>query len=371
MARPSGLETFLMNGRRSLLLSLAMAVGTCSVARAWSAVLPPDVRNTTNAAAVRPQIQAFLAPQIAKLSGTDATEQSAAKDAIVAEVQPGAAGKPSDLFYDAYCEALDAAFKPLLKNSDIRVRLNLAVIAARVAERAPSPRLLPTVTALLGDDNEAVALWAVKAAKPLVPAVLNVPANAKNNTLIPAVVAAAGKFVNSGPLIQSAYSALSIEQAAVAVNRAAWNGAVPLAVKGVLDIMAKRVEAYAKDGVPQMPNAEGVPLLFLTQTSVWPNQPADLQTQTVQTISNLISVAGQHVGRVPRSDREGVLATIVIAAKGLSVVGLEPAAKPLTTINAGTDDLELQKRVTDLYPNLVKKYPALKPAPKIAAPAAQ
>lgn len=349
-----------------------MAVGMCSVAPAWSAVLPPDVRNTTNAAAVKPKIQEFLGPQIAKLSGADAAEQSAAKDAIIAEVQSGAAGKPSDFFFDAYCEALDAAFKPLLKSTDPRVRLNLAVISARVAERAPSTRLLPTVTALLGDDNEAVALWAVKAAKPLLPTVLNVPAVAKGNTLIPAVVAAAGKFVNSGPLVQSAYSALSIEQAETAVKRAAWKDAVPLAAKGIQDIISKRIEVYVKDGVPQMPSIETSPLTFLTQNSVWPNQPSDVQAQTVQVISNLISVAGQRVPVIAqRSDRDGLVSNIVIAAKGMSVVGLETAAKPLVSINAGTADADLQARVNALYPEIVKKYPGLKPPPKIAPPPAQ
>jgi hypothetical protein len=383
-----------MIGRRFVVILVVLLSGFAPVA--WAATLPASVRQSSSAAVITAPINTFLAGQITALTGTNPTAQSAAKDAIIAEALSSGTDKPSGIFLAVYATALDAALKPAVASKDVRVRLNAAVVAGRVAEKANSAGLVPTVLALLKDENQAVALMAVKAAKPLIPPVLNaaasVPAPAARAggaagaanaagpqiPLIQALVAATTKFADFGPLVQSAYEALQIEQAATNVPRANWNFAVPAVVKAIQEIMAARLELY-KSGVPDMPQVDPKVGNFLILTQgVWSAAPAQ-QVQTIQLLSNLISLAGQRVALTPDRTKKEDLIGVIKQAGGYLVVlggrekpkypGLDAAAKPVSDLGPASAEQQVTAATSGLFEDL-KKIPSLsslQPPPTISS----
>src|SRR5205085_2577218 len=141
-------------------------------------------KQLTNTAPCRPQMQSFISAQVAALAGTGAS-QSAARDALIAEASDGAQ-PASPAYLDTYAELLNPAVGKLASNPQMRVRLNAAIVTARVAERADNSRLADAAVAFINDKSEPVALWGLKAARALIPAVLRDPLLAPNNKLVPA-----------------------------------------------------------------------------------------------------------------------------------------------------------------------------------------
>ena len=60
----------------------------------------------------------------------------------------------------------------IMSNQSVAVRLNAAIVVARVGEKTASAALQPAVITLLSDKSDAVKLWGLKAAKFVLPAVL-------------------------------------------------------------------------------------------------------------------------------------------------------------------------------------------------------
>jgi hypothetical protein len=196
--------------------------------------------------------------------------------------------------------------------------------------------------------------------------------------LIQALVAAATKFADFGPLVQSAYEALQIEQAATNVPRANWNFAVPVVVKAIQEIMAARIELY-KTGIPDMPQVDPKVGNFLILTQgVWSAAPAQ-QVQTIQLLSNLISLAGQRVALTPdRTKKEDLIGVIKQAGGHLVVLGgrekpkypgMDAAAKPVSDLGAASAETQVTAATSGLFADL-KKIPSLsslQPPPTISS----
>src|SRR5689334_1207421 len=121
------------------LLLAALSYCTCRAA----ATLPQDVRQTTSGQSVKAQVEKFIEGNITKVTSDDPAALKEGREGIIAEVQQPTptAPAPSDQFLDVYAEVLNKQLQPLAKSDNVRVRLNIAIIAARVAEKAHNVRL--------------------------------------------------------------------------------------------------------------------------------------------------------------------------------------------------------------------------------------
>lgn len=244
----------------------------------------------------REKVLEFIEFHAKALGGEDADARTQSRDALLAG---GVAktGSPaySPGYLDVYADVLNKSLKPLATNPSMVVRLNVAIVAAKVARSADNTRLIETVQVLLTDKTEGVQLWALRAAVYILPAELRVSGGAKNDKLIPAIVQLA-KQKTSGSIVNEAYNALSLNY----TDREKLN-TIPANIKTEMfsaviphihSILKDRVAAYAAGTVTE-PGAERDAAKFLTNSTVWGLQDAKLKTATLQALLDVIDTGSK------------------------------------------------------------------------------
>jgi hypothetical protein len=348
----------------------------------WSAEppLPDSVRTSTNGAAVRDQVQKFIKDNLAKLVGDDPAAVKEAREVLVlavTQVTPTTPA-PSAQFLDVFASVLNETLLAEVKDKKPQTRLNIAVLVARVAEKANNGQLTNITVVLLDDENQGVALWAIKATKFLIPPVLGNAVAAKDNKLIPGLLAAVKKHVNRGPIVQAAYEAMKISKDGPnAVSQSSWKIVVPVVINTTLDIVEERLKLYS-NGIPAWPGVEKEGISHLVSTGIYqtPLEPAmqkKLHERTVQVISNLIGIVSQRL-QAAGANRQELNGLLKNAASSLLVI---PSLKENDTIkklyaistNAPAD--EVIAKAQAIYPVLkqVEEFKALTPPPALSEPA--
>ncbi len=325
-------------------------------------------------------ITAFINTQVAKLGGEDPEARRAGREKLVTEASSAGSPPASPDYQRIYATTLNGALTPVLSSPNVAARLNAAIAVARIAEKTSSAALAPAVTTLLADKSEAVRLWALRAAKFVLPAVLQTNA-ASGNTLINAIVTA-GKSDPGGMLMSDAYEALSLNFTDSAkYTPAQWTTMVGATVPVLLKTASERAEMY-KTGIPPTPAAEKPALTILTTNSIWRVETVAQQVQTVQLLSDLLSLAANRATALQGPDREQVLLLVQHVGRVIWVAGanvndnnVKAITPPITTIGANTTNDKILAAVAPVYPALikVKGWEKLTPPPSLgegtAAPA--
>jgi hypothetical protein len=265
--------------------------------------LPPGVQSATvEGPDDKLAISKFVTDQFAILVGTNFTAQSNARKALMAQLSRGSTPAYYTEFSRAWSTAATAA---LAKNPPISIRLNIAIVTQTLADNSLILDPEPLVVQLINDKDPSVSLWGIKAAKPLVLGLLQLPkgsgkAPVLSHPTVAAVVDAVkrhGKSDIAGIIASDAYNSLVVT-AIPDVNVAQVNAMVPPLVEPLLDILEFRISQY-KDGVPasagkltgpQNPGAEHTIGTFLS-TSYNYVTPA-LQKRIVQDLVNLLTYVG-------------------------------------------------------------------------------
>src|SRR3989442_417010 len=113
-------------------------------ALAQTAVITDAVKTSPDVAANRATIQQYVDAAAKRLASEEVDDQSKGRTQLVDGAQlraGGANAQPSDAYLDAYALAVAKALTPLTGHDDMRVRLNAAIAAARIAEKASNLRL--------------------------------------------------------------------------------------------------------------------------------------------------------------------------------------------------------------------------------------
>lgn len=301
--------------------SILLLLRFIAYSSALGAILPAEVRTTTNSQAYREAIRNFIDQQVGMLVGADAAAQSAARQTLVAEVQGGSAEqtRPSPVFLDVYSELLCNSLKPHVQNPDPRIRLNVAIVAAKVAEQAGNARLEPVILDLLKDPSEAVTLWAVKGCKYLFPTILSNPTVQQDDPLLPAFLQAVQRNLQSGAIVQSAYEALRADQVS-GLSTANWEQAASAMVEAMHTLLEIRLADFRKQ-VPPLSTAEPTATTCLVDARVWRIQTPAQRLRTVQIAADLMSLASQHWSAVDAVRRADLAELISKSAGGIWVVG--------------------------------------------------
>jgi hypothetical protein len=301
----------------------------------------------------------------------DPDHQSQARQALIANASTPQGAAPS--FLDSYATALDAQLKNIINSPSIRVRLNAAIVAAKVAEKADNTRLSSTIAALMMDKSEGVALWGLKGARAIMPAVLRNPLQqpAVLQNLIPAVQAHP-----TGAVVQEAYAALNI------LGRKGVTPQMQATVtQHMLALMGARVKGYL-NGIPDEPMAEAVAETFLADvtpvTGLW-NSGAltpQLKMQILQGLSDLVSVQGQRaaVGNqddlnklVPALKWMGATLQVIAGPSQLNDAALLTAAADLRKVEVGLGGASIAQKANAASVALQnnKQFGTVNPPPKI------
>lgn len=279
----------------ALAASLAHAQPTAPPFVPTSPVIPVSI--ITSAApspAELAGIKAYTAAWVGLMTanGAGAPGISVVRHNLVASSNAPPPNGPSAAFCLAYFTELNNNFKPLLNNSSADVRLNVAITIAKVTGNA-NPKngtnvgnaaLVPCILEQLKDKDDAVCLWAMKAAGNVIGPAFTGP----NNPLVNAVTASAAAHQFKGCIVDEAYQAL--DPSSQGIPAAVQGVAQPVLIAQLLNLYGQRVALYSK-GIPDSPTAEKWPSLYLTKGATWPLLKDPQKVQAMQLMLNLIAFA--------------------------------------------------------------------------------
>jgi hypothetical protein len=222
-----------------------------------------------------------------------------------------------------YPESLNAAMLRVLTTGTPRAKLNAAVVLERVAGKTASPALVPATSALLSDRSEAIALWGIKTARPLIAA-----GGAPAGTLAPKVVSAFWAHPASGPIAEESYAALLPD-----------GPLQPAVVQALLTVLEARVAAYGNGAIPPSPGAEQRVPAYLSVTC-WRLADQATQKRILTDLGSLTLTTANTVAD-GNTDRT-VLETARLSANAVESIGTQlhddaliMAAKALEDIQPG------------------------------------
>jgi hypothetical protein len=286
----------------------------------------------------------------------------AARDTLIAECTAGS----SDSYFDVYAQEVNAAVVTLLSKNPLprlRVRLNLAVMIEAIAHIANTDKVEPAVIKLINDPADVVALWGMKAAKPVIRAVLSNPTPNANDPLIQAILPAVKQHAKAGYVAAEAYPALipdSLDGVTVITLGTIFNP--------IMDVLKYRVSLYLA-GVPDMPEAETAVIRFLSNSTIRAISNAQQMQDIVQTLLNLLSVAGQQSQAAAKGDLEQINKTLKYVAQSLSIIaGQNVNLNLVMGISPSMPGAQVYQRTKTVYDLLKPVFPYLQPPPS-ATPA--
>ncbi|HLL90777.1 MAG TPA: hypothetical protein VK324_15860 [Tepidisphaeraceae bacterium] len=310
--------------------------------------------------ALEPQIRAFAEDRFRKLVGEAPEARGAARkdlaDSVSRQLQP------NPLFLTTFGRIVNDVATDALKGASPAGRLNVAIAVARVAEPMENASLAPVVQALVSDESEAVVLWGMKAAGPVL-------AHGAPPPLLAAVGKAAAAQAKSGPVTDEAYVALTAAQFRPNPPANFAQQVMPL----LLQLFQNRVQQY-KTGVPPDAGAENKASGFFATGQVWPQMQPAQQVQAVQGISDLVTLAA---AQFAAGQRDATTPVLRGTGSALAVIGSyvkNPAAasagQALTRVTAGTRPEQVKQLAADAVAALRAQDPFtnLKPAPEVTVP---
>lgn len=361
---------------------LVLSASTLAIGQATapSGSIPAAARNVQTAAEIqqyKPAITAFVNAHVTALTSADPKARSNARDAIIQQVPTAAL----PIYLQEFAKAINDAALPAFANAGPAEKVILSVTVAKVAERAMNTSLAPVVRQMLKDPSDAVVLWAVKAAQPMVP-VLAGNSLDPNVALITEVTDAAIKRSGNQWIVDEAYLALTLAKRDNTLAAPQVSAMVKIVLPEVQKLFASRLAAWAK-GVPPLPTAETRATAFFVSSEVWKRSLTPAQQFTVvQNITDLLNAATNQFAA--NASARGEIAPLVkLIASAFWVVGdnvgnqpVKAASTVLATINAGTAPATVSQNTASML-NAVVAVPAFTqlkgvptPAPAPAAAAA-
>lgn len=354
---------------RNLLLLISLVCAATSVSSGQ--ILPRGIIESSDITPQnRAEIDQFVNQQVQRIAGQDTTAQQRARDALISPVANDRQATPS--FFDQYADSLNASLLPLAKNTNVRVRLNAAIVAARVAAKVGNGRLASTALAFVQDKSDAVVLWGIKAADYIVPPLVSSASIDMANRLGKAVVTAAKDHAESPAIIEDAYRT-------VLLHEMDMTNATPTMIAPFLPqptaLFDYRVSLYA-DGVPPDPRKDADGAAFFVKEKVWSAQTKSQQSQSLQTMLTLCRGAAKQNAVDPTPELVDVIrltgnAIEVAANNFLQNAAMGKAAHLLASIGADTSGGEIENRIKGIKDAMKAAGLASPSVPDTGAQAAQ
>jgi hypothetical protein len=320
------------------------------------------------------EVAGFIKGQIEALGGDSADKRGKAREALVSEVNPVSANqKFNPAFLDTYAQEINKQLAPLVTNEDVRIRLNAAIVVARVAEKVENARLIPIIETLLNDKTDAVLIWGVRASGYVLPPLLEAGVPQQQQKLIGEIKGCA----KNPTLIALVYEALTLNYPTLKAAPANLPKSVQLVVPAIMELMQARAEALRTGTDPKEPAADVAPILFLVDGRIWKvcapdKQLASQQLQIVQVIVNLLTYAGHRVVMPGVADSDQLTILVRKAGRSLGALALVMGDQNLYNWLAPFQNIQptaanFLATIDQVYPKLqaVTAWKGLKPPGKI------
>lgn len=257
------------------------AAPAASTAPAAPAAIPPTARTMPDPAPFRSQIEAFVKAHTARIASGDRAAITQSRDAIIAEVS---AADTTSIYKSLYTEQLATALAPLLASPELRVRLQAAIVAARVAEKVDNEQLSGVAEKLMSDESYVAVAWGLKVAKPILDYQIKLPSGLTTSRLPAAVAATVARNGKHGEVVRDAADAFGVTDNDRLLRMPA--AAVAQLAPHVLKILEARAELY-KSGAPEDTDADRA-FLGLIVNRAFGAMPADQRTRAVQRAMDLL-----------------------------------------------------------------------------------
>jgi hypothetical protein len=370
-----------MNRRHRACTALILTLGTMTgVASAQQPTTPPAPAPTssapapvtpsqtayTNPGGSKSEIDAFVKANVENLvNEADPVAQGRSRENLAqATMTQGAPALPEFLF--EYGRSLNAALVAKLDpkvKAGLRARLNIAIVAARVAYIAQNITLQEVAIKLINDPAEPVVLWGIKTAQPMVPQAVKL----KVGSAVPPLVDAIRPAVFRHPLgavFDEAYTALG------GTND-------PIVVDELMKLWENRLEQYRK-GIPEDPDVDGKPVFMLTTSQAWSTVLKDPKTRAnvMQMITDQMVMAANYADTSTGEQHDKLVKLVQQCAAGCWVVGghqklaaIVTAADAASKINpaALASTTKVTPMITGIVAEITKAFPGVKPPGNVAA----
>jgi hypothetical protein len=351
------------------------------VASAQPAATPPPAPVTTPSApapvtpsqnayaspgASKAEIDAFVKANVENLvnEGDPVAQGRSRENLAQATMTQGAPASPEFLF--EYGRSLNSGLSAKLdpKNKvGLRGRLNIAIVAARVAYIAQNITLQETAIKLINDPAEPVVLWGIKTAQPMVPQAVKL----KVGSAVPPLVDAIRPAVFRHPLgavFDEAYTALG------GTND-------PIVVGELMKLWENRLEQYRK-GIPEDPDVDGKPVFLLTTSQAWSTvlKEKEPRTMVMQMIADQMVMAANYADASTGEQHDKLIKLVQQCAAGCWVVGghqklpaIVAASDAGSKINpaAFASTTKVTPMITGIVAEITKAFPGVKPPGNVTA----
>ena len=334
-------------------LALILVTTICAVSAAPSFARPIDksIKTSVDAAKSATLINAEVKDLADKLASDDPAVRTAARMALVDLATVPGPEQASVQYLNTLATSVNTQLLPLATNKNVLVRLNAAIAIARIANKTDSDLLSPVVLVLLADKNEAIQIWALRAARDVAPAVLRNPLLAPKDKLMPTIVAVAQ--ANPTPAVMDeAYKALMLNHTAKRPPPAIWKPMVATAVTQMGNLLKSRLDAY-RNGVPTEPVLDAQAANFLVHPAVFKEISPAQASQSSQLICDLMALAALRSTTAQGADREALIKVVKDGASCVQAIA-EIQGKG-ADVRAVIDPIRQANQQTPNLPALVAK----------------
>ncbi len=313
-------------------LTTALILSSTSLLRAD---LDKTVRSSNEADKSRKEIETYVNGLVAKLVAKDPNSRQF-RDELATQAKDTQTFSPSPSFKLIYAGAVSQAIAPLLKDEDPVVRVNAAMVVAKVAaDTKAGTTLAPVAEQLINDQSIAVRVWGIKAAGALLQNLFSVQMNLQNEKISAAIAASVAKAPNSGPILQEAYKALDLTGLIPPMSPAG----LCRATDRTNEILAGRVQQYLA-GTPIEPQTDRVAITFLSKgeavnaAKAAGAQGADRILKVMQNMLDITSASAERANTLSGAEKTKMLKVTEAAAGAIFVLS---NANP--AVDAATKDL--------------------------------
>jgi len=346
-------------------------------------VIPPSVTGAADPMSQKSLIVSTIAPAVAIIVTPSSPDQlKGARSWLVARSEDANTQADPTAYKAAYSAALSDTLLSQLPSANAPARLNLALVVDSVADRTHSHQLAPAITALLGDQSDAVVLVGVEAAGDIIPdALSNDAASTNTAALMKALVSAVAN--HSTPPLGGWIAKQAIDDLDPIVDQTGQLGslagnALSLLADTMMDLEQTRIDLY-KDAIPESPRADDGSSLLLLENKYYSQLTPKEQTRAIQEASDLIGCIGGRIGSgginenidmVNALKREASQLGTLAQAAGFSNSSLTQAVSGIQVLNGTSPATAVQSACQAIFPALQSSGPqfaSLNPPPTLNA----
>jgi hypothetical protein len=263
-------------------------------------------------------ISGYVKRHVEGLRSSDRAIVSSSRQALLQMLVTNPA--PSTSFLEIYSREIASQLGTAFDSTDVHVRVNAAIALERVARFSLSPRLTPLVIRAMADESPAISVWGLNAAQSILPRIYQDRSLAKNDTLLPAVLATPARFPREPAIAQECYDALTgalLDRNFQSTNRAIYPDVAPFLITATQQMMRSRLS----DPNSIEPSAEQAPIRFLTTSVIWDVSSEPQRSASAQLMVDWMTRASTQFMQVTdRRAQEDMRAVVKQVGNGLALI---------------------------------------------------